>query len=1195
MNPKVWAAHVWQGRWVIFLGIALPLIEALIFLFRIVAPEGFVFYGDAEPITNPWLTLRQSLSLWNFQFQAGAVAPFIWSPFYLAYAILATFFGAATTSRILVVALAALPGVAMYHGSSQIYHHVHRAGWPNWFGVLFSLTASQAYELSFVNGNLTDPMNPWGMAYIALPLLFMGWWLIIVEGKRSGAGLLVLGSLISSMNPFWIEELVIVSAPVLLIYLPVLLQKVGYRVSLTRFGVAFAALVVANLFWIVPLAYEYHAGVAGYSPSNQPFSLESVEYLSEGYRLIDVVFYGHSTFYLFGKWSRNWGLLSLIPACTAIFPLLTTQRTRPLVLGLCVSLLVGLFLSKGTNPPFGFAFYWLALHLPFGFGELLRNGGSIFLGAVLFAASLLLAIGVLEIVYRASNVQPLRFPVAHLGLRWGRLKLHRTTTARIPVRTSLTAIIAAVMLLGVTYPLGAGMLQDQSVYGPRFVATEIPSGYSETEAFLEDHGFGYNVAWVPNGCCSVPYWKPYLLTNFPASISYETSVASPESYLSYAAVPGSNVSANWLSLLGLRYVILHNDFTGFPYAEWYDALSGSNEFAEKYSAGNLTVFEPTGPWVPSDVYALPTTADYVSGFPYFDGNTYLNLSFQGRDPSVAESHNASINSFAHFNGTSAAIAPDPLNFSSGQNFTIAAWVNTESTATQVIAQDNVYGGTWNGWILGLIDGKPYFQAGQTSYTQFQGLVANDSIADGQWHLLVGERAGTNWSIYVDGKLVAEKQGIRSISLISSQELSVGARVTTYGSNTWYFSGDISDVQAYGTALSAGEILSLSQGGLDGSYFQGLEEGWLLQQYEGTTAPSLLAGGEPLDLWNVTWSPLFASLNFAAGQNFAVGAWIRTTSATTQVIAQDNVYGGTWDGWILGLEDGKPYFQAGQTSNTQFQGLVGNFSVSNGVWTFLLGERIGETWYLYVDGQLAAEESNMTSIPIQTSQNASIGARVTSYGGNTWFFNGAIGDVQVYSEGLPTSEIRVLYDAGLNNTAPPVGKGDNVLYALTEAPSGVDIEDHSRNSFAVTAHGDVSSDVLPLPLYVGPTNSTAVRVVSATMQSPTRWTLQLAGNGTGTIVLANPYAPGWLLKGSTGEVAGHSIFSGLAIGFSITLHGQETVTLEYPPQDYLYEGIGGSAIGFGVVVLIMILWPSLLTQRGSHRRKLRVATTGVRHE
>src|SRR5260370_24161872 len=118
------------------------------------------------------------------------------------------------------------------------------------------------------------------------------------------------------------------------------------------------------------------------------------------------------------------------------------------------------------------------------------------------------------------------------------------------------------------------------------------------------------------------------------------------------------------------------------------------------------------------------------------------------------------------------------------------------------------------------------------------------------------------------------------------------------------------------------------------------------------------------------------------------------------------------GWTLGLWNGAPWFQAGQTSSSEFQGLVANESVADGTWHFLVGERAGTVWQLFVDGQLEAEKYNMTSIPIETSQNASIGARVTSYGGNTWFFDGSLSNVQLYGRALNATETVELYNSGL---------------------------------------------------------------------------------------------------------------------------------------------------------------------------------------
>lgn len=1163
-----------RNRWALILGVALPLLESFIVLLPIVRPEGYVFYGDSAPLTNPWLTLQQSLSLWNFQSQGGVVAPFIWSPFYLAYALFTVFLGPAATSRVMVVLLGGLPGVTMYCAASRLYVIFRRSPWPSEYALLFSLTASQVFELSFVNTNLTDPLNPWGIAYLTLPLLFIGSWLVVVEGKKLGIPLLLAGALASSLNPFWIEELAIVAVPILGICLPELTRKSGFKTVLKRTVVGISTLILASLFWIVPLAYEYGVGVASYSQAAVPSTYGSLVYESQGYRLLDVLLYGHSTYSLFGTWYQNWTLLSLIPCLLTFIPLLTPRAPKRALLALYFSLLLGLFLSKGANPPWGYSFYWLYLHLPAGFGELLRNGGNIFLATVLFAGALLLAVAVLELASTLSKLPGFAVGSDSPCLS-SSLPVESRGRARSSLRRLWPILFSMALLIGILYPLAGGMAQDRMVYGPRFVAAKIPPGYASTNTYLEDQGYDFNVGWVPNGCCLVPYWKPYLSTNFPASISYETSVPSVQNYMPYVFVPGSNNTGDSLALLGTRYLVVHNDFEGFPADQWYGALNASSQFSKAYASSNLTVYQVMKPWIPSEVYVLPSVGETNSGFPYFNGESYVNISAQGQSPTGEGNHNASKDVFAQFNGSSWGAGSQPLNFSSGQNFTVMAWVRTNSLAPQVIAQDNVYGGTWNGWVLGLLNGAPYFQAGQTSSTQFQGLVANTSIADGQWHMVVGERSGSTWDIYVDGQLVAQEGGMTSVSTANDQPFSVGARVTSYGGYTWFFNGYISDVQAYGEGLSVSSIADLYQHGMSGYSVQGLLAGWLLQQTSGNQAASLVPGGVPLTLSNVSWAPAYSTLNFGAGQDFAIGAWVRTESPTTQVIVQDNVYGGTWDGWILGLERGYPYFQAGQTSSTEFQGLVSNSSVANGMWTFLLGERIGNDWFLYVNGRLSAEARNKPSVQIETNQSASIGARVTAYGGNTWFFQGAIGDVQIYSEGLNSSRVMSLYDSGLAPRSPPIGHNHSLLFALTENFTAFSLEDNSPNHFSLKAFGGVLADVLPLPLYTGSPNSSSIRVDSVLSQTQSSWVLALHGHGEGTVVLAEPFTPGWTLTDGSRKITGQAVLSGLGIGFNVTVFGNARVALNFGPQVFLYVGIAGSLVGFAALGLMLIRWPSLL--------------------
>jgi len=515
--------------------------------------------------------------------------------------------------------------------------------------------------------------------------------------------------------------------------------------------------------------------------------------------------------------------------------------------------------------------------------------------------------------------------------------------------------LIALAFLAVILPIMSGTLIDQQVYGPRFVATEIPSAYFSANSFLENQPGSFNVVWIPNGCCNVPSWKPYILTNFPAVISTRSALPNPESYLAYSMDPNSNVLPNWLALLGTRYLLVHSDFIGYPSEPLNRSLDATPGLDLAFRTSLISVYEVHRPWLPQTLYVLPAVGNYDDGFPDLNGSQFIKVSHDG------------------VNGAT-------LNFNAGEDFTIAAWEKTSNAATQIVVQDNQYGGTWMGWTLGLWNGAPWFQAGETNSSQFQGLVAKESVADGTWHFLVGERSGT-------------------------------------------------------------------------------------------------------------------------------------------------------------------------------------------------------TWRLFVDGQLEAEKYSMASIPTETDQNASIGARVTTHGGNTWFFDGSLADVQLYSRALNATETGGLYNLGLRAATSLADRYSPLFWALPFNDTLNSFHDFSGNGFQLSSSSELKFGKTVLPLDVGQPSTASAQVVSSTEEIATSWKAQLLGQGQITLVLAMPFTPGWEASWSSHMVAGFPLFGGAVTGFNLTINSSLSIDLNYVYQNALVIGTILSLLGFPI--LILAVWSKRRIHVGRH--------------
>jgi hypothetical protein len=950
---KIPALKGWK-TWLlqIVLGVALPVTEAFLLLAWIVVPRGYVFFGDTSPLPYPLRLLTSGFSVLNFNSDLGTSNGFLWLPYIALNWLISLLVSPESASRVLTVAIAAMPGCYMYASAFILSGYWIKEGTSKWHRLLFSFIASQVYLLSFVNQGLWNPMfNPWTFSYAILPLVLAGFWIWIFYGRVLGLIILGVGTVLSAPNPFWIEEAILLVVPPFLAYSLYLRRHLIAKIVIGRLAISISSVALANLFWILPVLFQYQLGTASYSIARRPLSFDSLVSASRGFGLLDVILYGHSTYDLFGRWSQNWSLANIVPTLFTYVPfmLLPVMRgRRPLFVGFGASLLAGLFLAKGANPPLGVIFYDVGIHLPLGFGVFFRNGGSIFMEQVLVVAAFLIAFTFVEIATKMGGISISTKSVGATDSKvHSRKSLARSldhALNRWKNKRSVAMITLA--FLAVILPLTSGSMIDQQVYGPRFVATELPSAYLSANSFLENQAGSFNVAWIPNGCCNVPFWKPYILTNFPAAISTRSVLPNPESYLAYAQDPKGNVLPNWLALLGTRYLLIHSDFLGYPWESLNQSLSATPGMDLAFRAGFVEVYEVKNPWLPEKLYILPTVQRYNDGFP---------------------------------------------------------------------------------------------------------------------------------------------------------------------------------------ALHGSQFIEVSHGGVNAT-----------------------------------------TLNFKAGQDFTIGAWEKTTNSTTQIVAQDNQYGGSWMGWTLGLWNGSPWFQAGQTNDSEFQGLVASSIVADGMWHFLVGERSGTAWRLFVDGQLQAEKHNMTSIPIETSQNASIGARITTYGDNTWFFDGSLANIQIYGSALNATQIRDLYHLSLRVSAEMTHEYSPLIWALTFNDTLTSPHDLSGNGFKLTPSDVLRFGETVLPLQVSHPSNLTGQIVSSVEETATSWKAQLVGQGQITLVLAEPFTPGWEASWSNHITTGSPLFGGAVTAFNLTINAPTSIALHYVYQAALVVGTGFSLLGFPILILAVWL-------------------------
>jgi hypothetical protein len=341
------------------LGVTMPTVLAILALLPLLR-GGFIFYGD---------------EMWPFYAGPSDALRFISSYFYSWYGgpntTEAFFFGALMglllllggefANHALTFILAWLPGPIAYFSILATLRLFYTRD--DLLPKLSALVGSMFYLVNWQNPGLITPMYTWSLSYSVMPALI---YLAVAALKKRSLTLSVAFGAVASLGdavPTWIPFMALFL--LLLFIFHVIYGEGGpptarLRSALALLSVMIASAVAFSSYVIVPSAYGFlnHLGgvYTAYASTNWGF----VKFQSF-YKLIDVLMYGQPKFYYFGLNPRNWGVLSPFIVGAAVASLLFINRVRRVggsglsafLFSIVSSLLVAMFLEKGSNPPFG--------------------------------------------------------------------------------------------------------------------------------------------------------------------------------------------------------------------------------------------------------------------------------------------------------------------------------------------------------------------------------------------------------------------------------------------------------------------------------------------------------------------------------------------------------------------------------------------------------------------------------------------------------------------------------------------------------------------------------------------------------------------------------------------------------------------------------------------------------------------------
>ena len=594
---------------------------------------------------------------------------------------------------------------------------------------------------------------------------------------------------------------------------------------------------------------------------------------------------------------------------------------------------------------------------------------------------------------------------------------------------------------------------------------------------------------------------------------------------------------------------LYLDRTGGPYPS---AVRGDAPVAW------WRLSEPAGATVAAD------SADDAAGS---DAGTYTAVSLGQPGPLADRDATA-----AAFNGTTSMVTASDtpgLEFDRTDPFSVEAWVKTTSTAQQAVVSTLGSTGSDPGWEVGISGGKLYL-ALLHAWPNAIDVAGSLDVADGNWHHVVatydGSSAAAGVHFYVDGAAdpgpnVVFADGLTG-STITDAPVTIGS-----GNGRVPFAGDLADVAVYPVLLpaaaaaahhsAAGQTSAAVSGPVlyATPYPRAIDADtptafWRLDDTSGSTAVDAFgtspgtysAGvtlGQPGPLtadpatvagFNGTSGtvsvPDAPALRMAAAQPFSVESWVKTASTAQQAIASKLVNASPYEGWEVGLYQGKPYLALINSYPGTAIDEVGGTVIADGTWHHLVvtydGSGKAAGVHFFIDGHpdvAGTDYDDTLAGPTSATVPLSIGSRA----GATFFWSGQLADVAVYRHALTSTAAATHYLAG-EGPYPQAVDGDapSSFWRLGETAGTVAADGAGDNPGTYTGGVTLGQ---PGPLAGDPTPAVALNGSTGYVALPTGYSW--LANGFGVSAWIDPTAAGvWsrIAEFGTGAATNNVLFA-----------------------------------------------------------------------
>lgn len=522
---------------------------SLILLSPLVLPRGIPSYGDETYYFPFRLDTIMRFNVPSWIEGSGPSSNTLTIFMTLLLVVLGSLFGQESAVKIYIMLMAMLSGFLTYLAIRLLARRWHLIDGTRKLAIA-SYSGGLFYFLFFYNPSTLAAANTVAWNYSFFPLLLALFCLYLMDGKAVYLLAFSFTSILMSAQPFWIYLIAVAGfcwIAVLVVTTAISRHKI--KTYTKRLAMLTFVAPLFNSYWLFPLATSYYLGATGFFQtytSGALITFSGLRYLSF-WNTFDVIMLGEHAYQFFWLHPQNYGPLSVVIPIMAAASILISRKNR-YVLFMALTLLIGIFLTKGANDPLGEAYYFAAANLPSGIGALLRNPTK-FISLVTFSYSFLIGLFITKVYQKLSL-----------------LKLSRPRIGTRAFRYPATVGLVILVLAPVTY----GTLLDLQGYTwQRYRPTYVPEAYDNVNSWLSEQEGHFKVVWLGAGGY---LWKDgYGLTGFPEVGSSRPSVSS--NYVWPSPLNETHDIGKLLSILGVKYIILHSDSFDFPNEEAYGFLT----------------------------------------------------------------------------------------------------------------------------------------------------------------------------------------------------------------------------------------------------------------------------------------------------------------------------------------------------------------------------------------------------------------------------------------------------------------------------------------------------------------------------------------------------------------------------------------------------------------------------------------------